>query len=191
MSQEEGQICWPWSRRRSWRRPGSVGTTAAGTHAPERILADQLCPDLGSGTDVQNIFQNVQNVQNIFQNVQNIFAEKNGDNIGVFCSESCLFLQKFDHNIGFKENANYFGLKVSKMAENYYYKIGTTLFRLTWFGLTWFGLTWFGLTWFGLMWFGLMWFGLTWFGLKGVWSKVIWSNGFMSKIEFFVCNAWQ
>jgi hypothetical protein len=31
---------------------------------------------------------------------KNIFTEKFGENIGIFCSNYCLFMQKFDHNIG-------------------------------------------------------------------------------------------
>jgi hypothetical protein len=32
---------------------------------------------------------------------ENIFSEKFSKNIGVFCSDCCYFLQKFDHKIGF------------------------------------------------------------------------------------------
>jgi hypothetical protein len=32
---------------------------------------------------------------------KNILGKKIGEKIGVFCSNYCHFLQKFDHNIGF------------------------------------------------------------------------------------------
>jgi hypothetical protein len=38
----------------------------------------------------------------------NIFAETFSKNIGVFCSNYCMFLQKCDHNIGFWEKRQFF-----------------------------------------------------------------------------------
>jgi hypothetical protein len=44
-----------------------------------------------------------------------IFSPKKfGKNICVFCPNCCYFLQKFDHNIGFWENANFFAENLQK-----------------------------------------------------------------------------
>jgi hypothetical protein len=45
---------------------------------------------------------------------KNILAEKFGENICIFCLNCCYFLQKFDHNIGFWENANFFAENLQK-----------------------------------------------------------------------------
>jgi hypothetical protein len=53
------------------------------------------------------------------QSFANIFDEIFGENIGVFCLNYCLFLQIFDHNIGFWEKLLFFRRKkLSKIAEN-------------------------------------------------------------------------
>jgi hypothetical protein len=56
--------------------------------------------------------------------LKNIFAEKFSENIvSIFYSKLQLVLLKFDHNIGFRENRNFFRRKLAEIAENFDHNI--------------------------------------------------------------------
>jgi hypothetical protein len=38
--------------------------------------------------------------------------------IAVLCTKNCLFMKNLDHKIGFEEKRQFFGRKVSKIAQN-------------------------------------------------------------------------
>jgi hypothetical protein len=46
--------------------------------------------------------------------LKSIFAEKFGENNGVFCSNNCYFLQKYDNNIVFLRKVPFFSPKIFK-----------------------------------------------------------------------------
>jgi hypothetical protein len=47
--------------------------------------------------------------------------------IGVFGSKQSFIIKKFDHNIVFEKNANFFRQKLSKIAENCDHNIGPSM----------------------------------------------------------------